>query len=250
MYHFLYQLCLYWYTLAIMNVFDWLEAQNNAVIKWMRNTKSPLYLRIAFSVSDSQGKWWWKLWFLKWFSSCTFPQLIHSLNDFASLPIIQERQKRGEFKWAEKTHTVESMRGTRGLGIQWVDWKGFDPLNRSTCSSGISRKHSSILVQRDVGPLALGPNGCLGVKQIPGALICGCGMWEYALQGNAAPGERAAAISVLITSTKGQKNYAFSTWMLFKWRDLTGFRTSRCKCCYVQITITTMCIKPQCSYTD
>lgn len=35
----------------------------------------------------------------------------------------------------------------RGLGFHWVDWRGFGPLNRSTCSSGISRRRSSILVE-------------------------------------------------------------------------------------------------------
>lgn len=46
----------------------------------------------------------------------------------------------------KKLHTAESRRGESELGFQWVDWRGFGPLNRSTCSSGISRKQGSILV--------------------------------------------------------------------------------------------------------
>lgn len=70
------------------------------------------------------------------------------LRAFVSLPMIQERQKKGrKIGRGGTTDTEESGRGERGLGFQWVDWRGFGPLNRSTCSSGISRKQSSILVQ-------------------------------------------------------------------------------------------------------
>lgn len=92
---------------------------------------------------------WWKLWFLKWFSSCRFPQLIqYSVLLFPLL--IQERQREGR-KPRGKTHTVES--GRAGLGFHWVDWRGFHSLNRSTCSSGISRKQSSILVRSGFLPI-------------------------------------------------------------------------------------------------
>jgi hypothetical protein len=45
--------------------------------------------------------------------------------------------------------------GKRGFGLTGVDCKGFDPLNRSTCSSGITggrRRSISVSVRRDFYP--------------------------------------------------------------------------------------------------
>lgn len=44
---------------------------------------------------------------------------------------------------------------------QWLDWRGFGSRNRSTCSSGISRKRSSILVHWACFPIT--PSVCLFV---------------------------------------------------------------------------------------
>ena len=65
------------------------------------------------------------------------------VNAFVSLPIIKGRQKKkrkGKINNKAKAHTLQSDGGETVLGFQWVDWRGFGPLNRSTCSAGISRK--------------------------------------------------------------------------------------------------------------
>lgn len=137
--------------------------------------------RLSQTLSPGEG--WWKLRFLKWFSSCRFPQLMQ--DSILLFPLlIQERQKAGRKTGGKKTHTVESGRGERGLGFHWVDWRGFSPLNRSTCSSGISRRQSSILVEWGCLPITPWvPNGCLSMKEIPVVLIWACGVWELAMWG-------------------------------------------------------------------
>lgn len=99
----------------------------------------------------------------KWFSSCRFPRLVQSRMLLFPCPQSREGKKRKENKG--NTRTVWSGRGDRVLGFLRLDWRGFGPLNRSTCSSGISRKQE--LYFCSVGMFAhhaLGPNGCLSEK--------------------------------------------------------------------------------------
>lgn len=108
-------------------------------ISWRRSAQSPLCLK-ACTVKHSPGGGWgvWKLWFLKRFSSCRFPQLIPSRRLLFLCPQSRKVRKSKKYKW--KPHTLKSGGGERVLAFQRVDWRGFGPLNRSTCSSGISRK--------------------------------------------------------------------------------------------------------------
>lgn len=108
----------------------------------------------------------WKLWFLKYFSSCRRPQLFQDSRLLFLCP--QSRQRENQ-----PSYSTESGRWERAMGFQWLDWRGFGPLNRSTCSSGISRKQDSILVHWACLPITVCPAGRLGGKQGPRDLISG-----------------------------------------------------------------------------
>lgn len=112
----------------------------------MRSANSPLYLKLACSVKhlgtlSLRGKGGESFGFLSGFPHAHF----HSSFRTQCLCFSSHnpgRKNRGD---------IQQRVGKKEEGFQWVDWRGFDPLNRSTCSSGISWKQSSILV----------PWGCL-----------------------------------------------------------------------------------------
>lgn len=137
---------LFWRTAKCFSKKNWMPSTNPAVMS--ENSTLSQTLSVGGKGGESSGS-------LKWFSSCRFPRLTPD-SILLSLLLIQEKQKAGRKTEAGKlgrekkkqhTHTVESGRGERGLRFHWVDWRGFGPLNRSTCSSGISWRQSSILVE-------------------------------------------------------------------------------------------------------
>lgn len=125
---------------APSNINDWLDTQQSDISNQIPVPVCHCFCTPARSVAGGRAK----LCFLKWFSSCTFLQLIQD-SVLLFLLLIQEKAEGGK----KNKENIQSRVGERerGLGFHWVDWRGFGPLNRSTCSSGISRRRSSILVE-------------------------------------------------------------------------------------------------------
>lgn len=85
--------------------------------------------------------------------------------------LIQEKQRgRGEKKWG--ITSSRELRGEGGLGFHRVDWRGFGPLNRSTCSARISRRQGSILVEWGCFPSCPGTYGRLREPPVQDGHCC------------------------------------------------------------------------------
>ena len=64
--------------------------------------------------------------------------------------------------------------GKRGFGLTGVDCKGFDPLNRSTCSSGITGGGVALFQFRCVGIFthnAIGSDGTVCMEEDKGTTL-------------------------------------------------------------------------------